>query len=40
MKPIKLTIDGLNSFETKQSLDFSELSGGVFGIFGKTGSGK
>ena len=40
MKPIKLEIEGLNSFETKQSLDFSELSGGVFGIFGKTGSGK
>ena len=40
MKPIKLVIDGLNSFETRQELDFSELSGGVFGIFGKTGSGK
>ncbi len=40
MKPIKLTIDGLNSFETEQTLDFSKLSGGVFGIFGKTGSGK
>lgn len=40
MKPIKLTIDGLNSFETEQTLDFSKLSGSVFGIFGKTGSGK
>ena len=40
MRPIKLSIDGLNSFETKQVLDFSELAGGVFGIFGKTGSGK
>lgn len=40
MKPIKLSIEGLNSFETKQELDFSSLSGGVFGIFGKTGSGK
>ena len=40
MRPIKLTIEGLNSFETKQVLDFSELAGGVFGIFGKTGSGK
>lgn len=40
MKPIKLTIEGLNSFETKQELDFERLSGGVFGIFGKTGSGK
>ena len=26
MKPIKLEIDGLNSFETKQVLDFSALS--------------
>ena len=40
MRPIKLTIEGLNSFESKQVLDFSELAGGVFGIFGKTGSGK
>lgn len=40
MKPIKLKIDGLNSFETEQTLDFSKLSDGVFGIFGKTGSGK
>ena len=40
MKPIKLLIDGLNSFESEQCLDFSELSGSVFGIFGKTGSGK
>lgn len=40
MKPIKLTIEGLNSFETKQELDFQSLTGGVFGIFGKTGSGK
>ena len=40
MKPIKLEIEGLNSFETKQILDFSALGDGVFGIFGKTGSGK
>lgn len=40
MKPIKLEIDGLNSFETKQVLDFEKLGEGVFGIFGKTGSGK
>lgn len=40
MKPIKLVIDGLNSFETRQELDFSALGEGVFGIFGKTGSGK
>ena len=36
MKPIKLEIDGLNSFETKQVLDFEKLGEGVFGIFGKT----
>ncbi len=40
MKPIKLEIEGLNSFETKQELDFTKLGSGVFGIFGKTGSGK
>ncbi len=40
MKPIKLEIEGLNSFETKQVLDFEKLGSGVFGIFGKTGSGK
>ncbi len=40
MKPIKLEIEGLNSFETKQVLDFRQLGSGVFGIFGKTGSGK
>ena len=40
MKPIKLEIEGLNSFETKQVLDFESLGNGVFGIFGKTGSGK
>lgn len=40
MKPKILEIEGLNSFEGKQVLDFSKISGGVFGIFGKTGSGK
>lgn len=40
MKPIKLEIEGLNSFESKQTLDFTKLGDGVFGIFGKTGSGK
>ena len=40
MRPIKLEIEGLNSFETKQVVDFEKLGGGVFGIFGKTGSGK
>lgn len=41
MKPIKLTIKGLNSFIEKQSIDFNKLtSRGLFGIFGPTGSGK
>ncbi|WLR42902.1 SbcC/MukB-like Walker B domain-containing protein [Bacillus carboniphilus] len=41
MKPIKLTIAGLHSFKEKQTIDFDQLcSGGVFGIFGPTGSGK
>lgn len=40
MKPIKLEIEGLNSFESKQVIDFESLGKGVFGIFGKTGSGK
>ncbi|MBQ8425623.1 MAG: AAA family ATPase, partial [Clostridia bacterium] len=40
MKPIKLEIEGLNSFESRQILDFTKLGTGVFGIFGKTGSGK
>lgn len=41
MKPIKLEIEGINSYSTKQSIDFKQLtSRGIFGIFGKTGSGK
>lgn len=41
MKPIKLTIDGVNSYAKKQEIDFQELtSRGLFAIFGKTGSGK
>lgn len=41
MKPIKLTIEGLNSFYKKQEIDFEYLTErGVFGIFGATGSGK
>jgi exonuclease SbcC len=41
MKPVKLTISGLNSFETAQTIDFEALSSkGLFGIFGPTGSGK
>ncbi|MGI5946382.1 MAG: AAA family ATPase [Lachnospiraceae bacterium] len=41
MKPLKLTIKGLNSFVETQTIDFEELSSkGIFGIFGPTGSGK
>ncbi len=41
MRPIKLTIYGINSFETKQVINFEELSKySLFGIFGNTGSGK
>lgn len=40
MKPIKLEIAGLQSFIDKQIVDFSAAEGGIFGIFGKTGSGK
>lgn len=41
MKPIKLEIEGLHSFASKQTIDFASLtSRGVFGIFGATGSGK
>lgn len=41
MKPIYLEFCGINSFSEKAQIDFkSLLSGGVFGIFGDTGSGK
>ena len=41
MKPIYLEFCGINSFSEKAQIDFSALlSGGVFGIFGDTGSGK
>lgn len=41
MKPIKLEIEGINSYSSKQVIDFEKLtSKGLFGIFGKTGSGK
>ena len=41
MKPIKLEIEGLHSFESNQIIDFASLtSSGMFGIFGQTGSGK
>ncbi len=41
MKPIYLEFCGINSFSEKTQIDFrSLLAGGVFGIFGDTGSGK
>ncbi|GMB08848.1 AAA family ATPase [Thermolongibacillus altinsuensis] len=41
MKPIRLTIAGLHSFREKQTIEFEKLcEGGLFGIFGPTGSGK
>lgn len=41
MRPISLQIAGLQSFRSKQVIDFNSLcGGGVFGIFGPTGSGK
>ena len=41
MKPLKLTLSGLKSFNEKATVDFKELiKGGLFGIFGDTGSGK
>ncbi|MGG1571833.1 AAA family ATPase [Fictibacillus sp. NRS-1165] len=41
MRPILLQVAGLQSFREKQSIDFDALcGGGVFGIFGPTGSGK
>lgn len=41
VRPIELTMKGLHSFREKVTIDFSSLcQGGVFGIFGPTGSGK
>lgn len=41
MKPIYLEFSGINSFSEKAQIDFRALlSGGLFGIFGDTGSGK
>ena len=41
MRPQKLEIEGLHSFQARQTVDFAALSaGGLFGIFGRTGSGK
>ena len=41
MLPLYLSIEGLYSYQTKQEIDFTSLtSAGLFGIFGKVGSGK
>ncbi|GIP39598.1 hypothetical protein J31TS4_28780 [Paenibacillus sp. J31TS4] len=41
MKPVYLSLAGLQSYREKQEIDFTQLCGtGVFGIFGPTGSGK
>ncbi len=41
MKPYILKIDGINSFNKMQEIDFSKvLNCGIFGILGDTGSGK
>lgn len=41
MKPVHLSLAGLQSYRDKQEVDFARLSdAGVFGIFGPTGSGK
>lgn len=41
MRPLSLSVSGLQSFRESQTIPFSDLcSGGVFGIFGPTGSGK
>ncbi len=41
MRPVKLKIEGFNSFQSRQEIDFETLMDmGFFGIFGPTGSGK
>ncbi|QDI90035.1 hypothetical protein EPH95_01640 [Salicibibacter halophilus] len=41
MRPLQLNVRGLHSFREEQTIDFNQLcDGGVFGIFGPTGSGK
>ncbi|MBQ0151745.1 MAG: SMC family ATPase, partial [Chryseobacterium sp.] len=41
MIPIQLTIQGLYSYQEKQTIDFKNLTdSGLFGIFGSVGSGK
>ena len=41
MIPLKLTVEGLYSYQERQTIDFTQLtSSGIFGVFGKVGSGK
>ena len=41
VRPIKLEIEGFQSFKERQIIDFEKLCEcGIFGIFGETGSGK
>lgn len=41
MKPIRLELEGINSYSSRQVVNFESLTRkGLFGIFGKTGSGK
>ena len=41
MIPIQLTIEGLYSYQNRQTIDFNQLiEAGLFGIFGAVGSGK
>lgn len=41
MIPVQLTLEGLYSYQERQSIDFSHLTeAGLFGIFGAVGSGK
>ncbi len=41
MIPVKLTIQGLYSYQDKQTIDFTKLTeANLFGIFGSVGSGK
>lgn len=41
MIPLQLTIEGLYSYQERQTIDFTQLTeAGLFGIFGSVGSGK
>lgn len=41
MIPVRLTLQGINSYQEPQEIDFTRLSeAGLFGIFGKVGAGK